>query len=258
MITAGIDIGSLTTKALISEDGVVLSHKTVFTGDSSKNAALHAIDEAVKLAEISIKDIGHFAYTGVGKNEMPYDGESVTELICDVKGVLSVKASTKTIIDMGAESCRIIRCNAKGRVIDFVLNDKCASGTGVFLDAISKALEINIEEIGPLSIKAKEEIYITSTCSVFAESEVVGLIAQGKEKASILGGIHRSIANRVYGLVNRIGVKEDIAFIGGGALNAGIQVHLEALIKQKMFIPDNPQTIGALGAALVAQERSSR
>ena len=257
MLTAGIDIGSLTTKAVIVAEGKVIAYKMVLTGDSGYKAAARAVEEAVALARVSIKDIAKFVTTGVGKGETPYENERATEMLCGVRGALFHFPLARTVIDMGAESSHVTRCSATGRVLDFALNDKCAAGTGIFLDSMAKALEVKIEEIGPLSLQAKADIPVTATCVVFAESEVVGLIAHGIDKASILGGVHKSIANRIYGLANRMGINKDVVFIGGGARNIGICKSLEELIKHKLFIPENPQIVGALGAALIAQERKA-
>jgi len=256
MVTIGIDIGSLTTKAVIVEDGKIIAHKLVLTGESGYESVASAVEEAMSLAAVDTKHVAKCVSTGVGKGETPYANEQATEVLCAARGALFYYPSARTVIDMGAESVRVVRCNDNGRVLDFGLNDKCASGTGTFLDTIAKALEIQVEDLGPLSLQAKEDIIITATCAVFAESEVVGLIVRGKDKASILGGITKAIASRIYGLANRVGINKDVIFIGGGAKNTGISKSLADLIKQGLLIPQDPQIVGAVGAALVAQERS--
>ena len=256
MLTIGVDIGSLTTKAVLLEDSKVIAHELVFTGESSSEAAVRAVQRAASVAGVDIGDVAKFVSTGAGKSETPYEGEQATEVLSAVKGALFYYPSARTVIDMGAESVRVARCGANGRVVDFGTNDKCASGTGTFLDTIAKALELAVEDIGPLSLQAKEDILITATCAVFAESEVVGLIARGKDKASILNGITRSIASRVYGQANRVGINKDVIFVGGGAKNIGLRKSLESLIKQELLIPPDPQLTGAVGAAVIAQEKS--
>ncbi len=255
MITVGIDVGALTTKAVMMKDGKVLAYQLVFTSDSGYEAATRAVEELTSLTRVSRQDIAKFVATGAGKSETPYEAEQATEVLCDARGTLFHYPSARMVIDMGAESSRIIKCSPNGRVLDFSLNDKCAAGTGIFLDSVAKALEVRLEDIGPLSLQASEDITITATCSVFAESEVVGLIARGFPKASILSGVHKSVANRIYGLANRLGIIKDIVFIGGGAKNVGIIKSLEALLKQTLLIPQDPQIVGAIGAALIAQER---
>jgi len=256
MITVGIDIGSLTTKAAIVGEGKVIAHELVLTGDSSYEAATRAVEAAMRLGGVGTEDVAKFVSTGAGKGETPYTDEKATELLCDTRGTLFYYPSTRTIIDMGAENVRVVRCNATGRVLDFGLNDKCASGTGIFLDTMAKALEVRIEDIGSLSLQAREDITITATCAVFAESEIVGLIARGIDRASILSGVHKSIASRIYGLVNRLGISGDVVFIGGGAKNIGLSTSLEGLIKRELLIPEAPQIVGAVGAALIAEERN--
>lgn len=256
MLTAGIDIGSLATKAAIVGSGKVIAHEMVLTGDSSHEAATRAVEAAIRFAGVETGDIAKIVSTGAGKSETPYADEQATELLCDARGTQFYYPSARTIIDMGAENVRVIRCGATGRVLDFGLNDKCASGTGIFLDTMAKALEVTVENLGSISLQANEDITITATCAVFAESEVVGLIARGTDKASILGGVHKSIASRIYGLANRLGINRDVAFIGGGAKNIGLSTSLAGLINQELLIPEHPQIVGAVGAALIAEERN--
>jgi predicted CoA-substrate-specific enzyme activase len=256
MISVGIDIGFLTTKAVVMIGGEIKAHYMMLTGDSGYQAANTAVQNVIEICGLGIKDIDKCVSTGLGKAETPYDHEQAPEILCDVKGSLFFYPSARTIIDVGAESCRVVRCNANGRVLDFGLNDKCASGTGIFLDTMAKALGVQIENLGSLSLQAKEDITVTATCAVFAESEVVGLIARGIDKASILGGIHKSIANRIYGLANRVGISNDVILIGGGARNIGISSCLKALIHGNLLIPEEPQIVGAVGAAIIAQDKS--
>jgi len=256
MVTVGIDIGSLTTKAAIVGGGKVIAHELVLTGDSSREAVTRVVEAAMRLAGVGTKDIAKFVSTGAGKGETPYADEQATELLCDARGTQFYYPSARTIIDTGAENVRVVRCGTTGRVLDFGLNDKCASGTGIFLDTMARALEVRVEDLGSLSLQTREDITITATCAVFAESEVVGLIARGTDKASILGGVHKSIASRIYGLSNRLGINGDAAFIGGGAKNIGLSTSLEGLINQKLLIPEHPQIVGAVGAALIAEERN--
>ena len=256
MIAVGMDIGSLTAKAAVLGDDKVLAFDLVLAGDSSREAAARAVEGAMNLAGVDAGDVARFVATGLGKSDAPYSAEQATEILCDVRGALFHCPSARTVIDMGAENVRVARCGANGRVLDYGLNDKCASGTGTFLDTIAAALEVEVAELGPLSLEASEEIAITATCAVFAESEVVGLIARGVDRASILGGIHKSIASRIYGLANRVGVNKDVVFMGGAARNTGITRNLEALLKQELVVPHDPQIVGAVGAALIAQDRS--
>jgi len=252
-----MDIGSLNAKAVVLGDGRLLAQEVIPAGDSSRGAAARAVEEAMSRTGVRAGDVSGFVATGVGKTDAPHDAGQATEVLCDVRGALFHYPTARTVIDMGAENVRVARCGANGRVLDYALNDRCASGTGIFLDTVAAALELEVADLGPLSLQAGEDITITATCAVFAESEVVGLIAQGTDKASILGGIHRSIASRVYGLANRVGVSKDVVFTGGAARNTGICKSLEALLNQVLLIPRNPEIVGAVGAALIAQDRST-
>ena len=256
MVTVGIDIGSLTTKAVVLDNGNIAACDIASTGDQGCESATEVVQKALRAAALEIKAIARFICTGAGRSEAPFNSEEATEMICAVKGALFYHPAAKTVIDMGAENTRVMRCGNAGRVLDFDTNDKCAAGTGVFLDSMAKALELRLQDIGSLALQARQEIDMTATCSVFAESEVVGLIAKGVDKASILGGVHKSIVNRIYGQVSRVGIRDPVVFVGGGAKNIGIRKGLEERIKEKISVPLDPQTVGALGAALIAQERS--
>jgi len=254
VITAGIDIGSLTAKAVILEDGKILSSSLSLTGDSSSEAANRVMEEAIKKAGLSSGSVQYIVSTGAGKKEAAITSEQATEVICDAKGVQFLYPQVGGVIDIGAESCRAIKCN-QGNVVDFALNDKCAAGTGIFLDAMAKALEVKPEEMGELSLKSTQDINITSMCAVFAESEVVSLIHRRVDKVDILKGIHKSVATRVYGLANRIRIEGDTVVIGGIAKNMGLIAFLEEMMKRKVVVPRDPQIVGALGAAIIARER---
>ena len=256
MLTVGMDIGSLTAKAVVLADGKVLAHMLVSAGDNSREVIVRAAEGAMSLAGVDAKDVAKFVSTGLGRNGAPYSAEEATEVLCDVKGTLFHYPSARTVIDMGAESIRVARCSANGRVLDYGQNDKCASGTGIFLDTIAAALEVEVADLGSVSLTATENVTMTATCAVFAESEVVGLIAQGIDKASILGGIHGSVASRIYGLANRVGISRDVVLIGGVARNIGIIKNLEAILNQELLVVENPQIVGAVGAAIIAQDRS--
>ena len=255
MITAGLDIGSLATKAVIIDDGSLLSWDLLPMGDNGKWTASKAIEQAAANAQLSPADISGVIATGVGKNENPYSAETATEVMCDARGVKLLYPFALSIIDIGAETCRAIKCDHMGNVIDFALSDKCASGTGLFLDTMAKVLGVKPEEMGELSLRSQMEVNITSTCAVFAESEVLSLIHRKVDRIDILKGIHRSIADRITGLVDRLQVEGDIVVIGGIAQNIGVITLLTELTKFKFIVPPYPQIVGALGAAIIAQER---
>ena len=255
MITAGLDIGSLSTKAVVINDGNILSWILLPTGESSKLTASKAIEQAATNAKLSLADIAGIVSTGIGKKETPYSTEIATEVMCAAKGAKHLYPFIVGVIDIGAESCRAIKCDQQGHVIDFALNDKYAAGTGVFLDTMAKALGVKPEEMGELSLKSQREVNISSTCAVFAESEVISLIHRKVDRIDILKGIHRSVAVRIAGLVNRLHMEGDIVVIGGIAQNIDVVTLLAEFTKLNLIIPSHPQIVGALGAAIIAQEK---
>ncbi|MDY6834601.1 MAG: acyl-CoA dehydratase activase [Chloroflexota bacterium] len=254
MVTVGIDIGSLNTKAVVLQDNKIISWSLVPTGESTSEAAQAALDDVLKKSELSNK-VNHVAATGAGKKEATCANSQATEIICEAKGARFLNPEVGGLIDIGAESCRVVKCDPDGSVADFALNDKCASGTGIFLDAMAKALEVDVKDMGPLSLQSTVDVNITSTCVVFAESEVVSQIHRRVNKVDILKGIHKSIAARVLGQTNRLQLDGDILLAGGVAQNIGVVTCLQEMMKSKLIVPDNPQLLGALGAAIIAKEK---
>lgn len=256
MITAGVDVGSLATKVVVLNEQKVLSSVVIGTGVNAREASQQAMDEALKQAGISFGDVGSVVSTGAGKKKVPYESEQATEVMCDTRGALHLYPEASGAIDIGGENCRAVKFDAEGNVIDFALNDKCASGTGIFLDAMAKALRVKPEEMGELSRQATQDIEVTSMCSVFAESEVVSMIHRKVPKNDILKGIHKSIASRIVGLANRILLEGQLVILGGIAKNRGLlEILGELLGSSELFVPEEPEVVGALGAALLARER---
>jgi len=255
MLVAGIDIGSLTAKALILKEDQILSWSILSTSEDSVKTAERVMGEALKRADLSLDNVECVISTGMGRKYIPFAKGDSTEIQCATKGARWFFPSARTIIDVGAESCRTIRCDEKGRVMNFELNDKCAAGTGVFLDTMAKMLEVRVEDMGRLSMESKNTVDISSTCAVFAESDAISLIHKKVCKADILSAIHRSIASRVQCMLSKIGIEKDIVMTGGVAKNIGFNSELSRLIGSKVLVPEKPQIVGALGAALLAKEK---
>lgn len=254
-ITAGIDSGSLSTNAVIlDKNKKILSYSIVLTGAKSIDSSYKAYEEALESAGLKKEDVDYIVSTGYGRSAIPFSDRHVTEITCHGKGAHFINGNVRTIIDIGGQDSKVIRLDDKGEVTDFAMNDKCAAGTGRFLEMMSKTLEIPLSKMGEESQKAHEEIAITSMCTVFAESEVVSLIAQNKNKADILMGLNNSIASKVASLLNRIGKQEIYMMTGGVAKNIGVVHAIEKKIGAKVLTPPEPQIVGALGAALIAQE----
>jgi len=254
MITAGVDAGSLTTKVVLLNMDRIMSHKVIPTGVNASEAIQRAMDAVLEDASISFQDVESIVCTGAGKKKIPFESGRATEVMCDARGVRHLYPKADGVIDIGGENCRAVKCDAEGKVVDFALNDKCASGTGIFLDAMAKALRVKPEEMGELSLQATQDIEVTSMCSVFAESEVVSMIHRKVPKNDILKGIHRSIASRICGLANRILLTGEVVVMGGIARNIGVVTVLRELMGMELIVPEEPEIIGALGAALIAQQ----
>ena len=259
MITAGIDIGSSTSKAAILEANQILSYSLVSTGAESAGSAQRAMDEALRGTDnLSLKDIGWIIATGYGRVIVPFANETMTEISCHARGANWLFPSVRTVLDMGGQDCKAIRCDEKGKLLNFVMNDKCAAGTGRFLEVMADVMEMPLEDIGRLSLQAREEIRINSTCTVFGKSEVVSLIRQGKDKRDILAGLHIAILHRVDTLLRKVGVTPDLAITGGIAKNIGVVKRLQERIGLIVLVPEEPQIVGALGAALFARDKLSK
>ena len=199
-------------------------------------------------------DLEYIVATGYGRINVPSADEIITEIACHAKGVNAVFPEARTILDMGGQDCKAIRVDHKGRHVGFAMNDKCAAGTGRFLDIMAQMLKVPLPEIGPLSLEAKEDIHISSVCVVFARSEVARHLRRGVSKADILGGLHASVADRVYGLLKRVGIEKDFVISGGIGKNIGVVKRVEARVGLPAYISDDPQIIGALGAASFARD----
>jgi len=256
MIVAGCDVGSLTGKAVILKDGEILSYSIVPTTPKPEKTAQNAMDEALKKGNLTLDKIDYIVGTGYGRVKIPFANSELSELSCHGKGAHSLIPSIKTIIDVGGQDCKVIKVDKNGKILDFAMNDKCAAGTGRFLEVMAKTLELQLGELGPISLQSKNQAKITAQCSVFAETEVVSLMADGVEVSDIVAGIHDAIASRIMSLVYRVGLEEDLTITGGVAKNIGVVAYLEKRLGvQSKKLSVDPQLIGALGAALNAEEQ---
>ena len=257
MYTCGIDVGSVSTEAVILDvkNNKILSYAISLTGSSSKNAAKKAFEDTLRNAGLKSGDIKAIIATGYGRINIPFADKNITEISCHARGVISVFPDLKTVIDIGGQDSKVIKLE-DGNPIDFLMNDKCAAGTGRFLEVMARAMEIDLEQFAPIFIKTNGKVDITSTCTVFAESEIVSLIGQGTDKNKIIKGLIYSIANRITSMVERIGLTEPVCMTGGVAKNQGVVKALEEKLGVKIIIPDEPQITGALGAAYLAQNIS--
>lgn len=254
MITAGIDMGAKTTKVVILNDSTIVAKSLVLTGFEQQQAADTAFSQALAAANLKRDDIQQIVATGAGRKAVPWVKESVTEVSADARAMSFLHPTVRTLIDVGAEEGRAIKCTADGKVADFAVNEKCAAGAGTFVEAMARALELKTEEMGELSLKSTTAVPMNAQCTVFAESEVVSLIHAKTPKPDIVRAVHDAIANRITSMARRVGVDRDVALIGGVAHNVGFYDALKRGLEAEVLIPADPEYVGALGAALIAKE----
>ena len=253
MYVLGIDSGSTSTNAVImDQDRQIKAFSVVRTGAKSGESAERILADVLGKAGLKREDISWIVSTGYGRVSIPFADETVTEISCHGKGAHYFNPHIRTILDIGGQDSKAIKLDEKGEVIDFVMNDKCAAGTGRFLEAIARTLEVGIDELGPIALQSTEKITITSMCTVFAESEVISLIANNTEKADIADGICRAIAAKAFSLLKRVGLEEEFMMTGGVAKNLGVVHAVEEKLQSKLYICPEPEIVGAAGAALYA------
>ncbi|MBN1594613.1 2-hydroxyglutaryl-CoA dehydratase [candidate division FCPU426 bacterium] len=258
MITAGIDIGSVATKAVILSGHFILATEVMPSGSQPKLTAERALAKSLQTAKMERNQLEYLVSTGYGRRVVDFGDKNITEISACAQGIRFLKApmgQIMTVIDLGGQDIKVISLDERGEVRDFVMNDKCAAGTGRFMEVIARALELRLEELGTYSKLSKKRIDINATCTVFAESEVVSLLAQDVGKEDIIAGIHRSIAERIATMGKKIGLKEVVAFTGGGAKNKGFCQILEEELGLTLHIPKIPQFVNALGAAVAAKAK---
>ncbi|MFV1999297.1 MAG: acyl-CoA dehydratase activase [Acidimicrobiia bacterium] len=250
---AGVDVGSTQTKAVvINEDGVIVGRSLIDTGANVVQAAEDSYLAALREHDIDEEEVDYVVGTGYGRYRVTFGNTQVTEISCHGRGAVHLFPNTRTVVDMGGQDTKAISVTADGEIVDFCMNDKCAAGTGRFLGAAAAALDIPIDDLGPVSLRSLKPIKISTTCTVFAESEVLAWIGKGKKIEDILWGVHKSIASRSAGLMRRVGINDEVTFTGGVSRNLGMVKALEERIERPMNISDDCHYMGALGAALFA------
>jgi predicted CoA-substrate-specific enzyme activase len=250
----GLDVGSTTTKAvMVGSQGHVLGFRVVPTGASGAGAAMKCLGELGRESGADIKDVPTIS-TGYGRSLIDFAEKSVTEITCHSIGVHHLNPSIRLLVDVGGQDSKVIRVGENGRPTDFELNDKCSAGTGRFLEVMARVLEVSIDELGPFALQSNSPCTISSTCTVFAESEVVGRIGAGENSKDIAAGIHAAMASKISTLSKRVGVVTPIGVTGGVALNPAFRYYLSKQLGAELWMPENPQITGALGAALLALE----
>ena len=277
MLVAGVDVGAKNISAVILKEDDILSSCVASSGGEGAAASLNIVEKAVKEAGFNFNDLSYIVSTGCGRKSVPFANRQNSEVMCQARGVLRLFSQARTIINLGAISSRVISINDKGKVQSFATNDKCAAGSGLFLESMSRLLQVPIEQMGEMALKAEEMpqteggpasqeydedgdlipvkgIEVSSRCAVFAESEVISHIHRGVAKEQILAGLHNAVADRVIELISTAGVKPEIVLTGGIARDIAIVIALERKLGVNLLIPEEPQITGAFGAALLALE----
>jgi predicted CoA-substrate-specific enzyme activase len=250
---AGVDVGSTQTKAIvIDETGAVAGRALTDTGANVIRAAENAFHEALQSGDLREEEVEFVVGTGYGRYQVTFGNTQVTEISCHGRGAVHMFPGTRTVIDMGGQDTKAIRVSATGEIVDFCMNDKCAAGTGRFLGAAASALGLPLPELGPTALKGERPVKISTTCTVFAESEVLSWLGKGKKIEDILLGVHQSIAGRSVGLLRRVGIEDQVTFTGGVARNQAMIAALTERLGIPLNVSEESHFMGALGAALFA------
>ena len=254
--TLGIDIGSTASKCVMLADGKEIVAKSLIAVGAGTSGPQRAIDEVLKQAGKTREDMSFILATGYGRNSLEgFADHQMSELSCHAKGASFLFPEVRTVIDIGGQDVKILRVE-NGAMTNFQMNDTCAAGTGRFLDVMARVLEVDVNDLGTLGAKSTKYVGISSTCTVFAESEVISQLAQDTDKCDIINGIHQSVAGRVAGLAHRVGVQDQVVMTGGVAQNQGVVTALEEQLGHKIHTSPLTQYVGALGAALFAYKKA--
>jgi len=249
---AGVDLGSTMTKVVIMNQAMLTSVIGP-TGPEHRKLANLVMEEALAKAKLPFDDITYVVATGYGRINVPFADKQITEISCHARGVGYLLPEARTVIDIGGQDSKGIKLS-NGRAVDFVMNDKCAAGTGRFLEVAAEGLGVKLEDMGRLSLAAENKVEISSTCTVFAAQEVVTKLSEGVPLPDIIAGLHEAIATRIYGMVRRLKIEREVALTGGGAKNIGLVKALEAKLGFPVLVPPEPLLTGAIGAALLGKD----
>ena len=256
--TMGIDVGSTASKCIILKNGKEIVAKSLIDVGAGTSGPERSIQGALSSANLEMKDMAYVLSTGYGRHTMEAANSEMSELSCHARGAYFQFPNARTIIDIGGQDAKVMRLDDEGILVNFVMNDKCSAGTGRFLDVMARALEVKIEDLEGLSKQSQKEVTISSTCTVFAESEVISQLAKRTDRRDIIRGIHRSIASRVSALARRIGLADDVVMTGGVARNGGVLLALEEELDHKIYTSELAQYNGALGAAIFAYQKQCK
>ena len=254
---AGIDIGSAFSKAVVIAKSEVISYHVIPSGGNYKLTADEVAGEALTKANLSFEDIDYTVATGYGASNVPFSNQVVTDISCQSRGIFYLFPSARTVIDIGGQFTKVFKVDDRGKATAFLLSEKCAAGSGRFLQVIARVLQIDLEDIGELSLRSQSRVDFNTGCAVFAESEAISRVAEGASKEDILAGLHSALAAKIQTMVERIGIEPDYALVGGGAKDIGLVKSIEERLGSSLLVPEEPQIVAALGAALIAEEKAA-
>jgi predicted CoA-substrate-specific enzyme activase len=250
----GIDIGSVASKGVIIGGGKPGAYHIIPSGSNYRVAAEKLREELLAKAGLQPEDIACTAVTGHGTDRIPFGNQRVADIRCCSRGINRLFPSVRTVIDVQGQSSQVIRIGEEGRVVNFAVSEKCASGSGRFLEIIANVLQVELEDIGALSLRSEHPVVFTTGCAVFGESEAISRVAEGIAKEDILAGVHKALADKIAALIDKVGLKEECAISGGGALDIGLVKSIEDNLGIRLRVPDRAQMVNALGAAIMAEE----
>lgn len=253
----GIDIGTGTSKGVLLSDAELIFSYVIPSGMNYELSANQLLSELLKKGKISRENVCFVAATGSGSTSVSYRDKTVSELLCCARGIFHRLPEARTVIDIEGQTTQVFQLGKDGQLANFVTSEKCAGGSGRFLDIIANVLQIPLEELGPLSLKSTKPVTFTTSCAVFAESEAVSRVAEGIPCEDILAGVHKAMATKILTMIEKVGLEKECAVCGGGALNIGLIKSLETMLNTQLIVPAEPQMVTALGAALLAKDSSN-
>jgi len=251
-----MDLGTQRVQVVVLKDGKIVGRALAMSGFDPTKAAEQAVNEALEQANLKLSNVNHFAATGSALDMAPYANSKVSMMGADAKAGVFLVPKARTIIDVGAEEARAVKCDEKGVMVDFVLNERCAAGAGAFIEAMARALEVKMEDMGPLALKAERASPINASCVIFGESDVVSLIHRQESKPEIARAVYDAMADRVSSMIHRLGINPEVILVGGVAKDPGFVAALNRKLGLTVTIPEYPEYVGALGAALIAATRA--
>ncbi|MFC2040447.1 acyl-CoA dehydratase activase [Chloroflexota bacterium] len=256
---AGLDLGSTMTKVVITDDtDAIIARVETHTGAEHRRLANKVMEQALAQASLALTQLEYIVATGYGRINVPFADRQLTELSCHARGLSAFFPTARTGLDIGGQDAKGLRLDDKGRLVNFVMNDRCAAGTGRYLEVVAETLGLKLDDMGPVSLSAKNKATISSTCTIFAQTEMIARLSEGVPIEEIVAGLHEAIASRTVNMLRRVGIKPDVVFTGGVARNTGVVAAVQEKLGMELLVPEDPLISGALGAAILGRELSEK